>query len=102
VPFFDIMREPQKFLMLLVLAYAVGLGWGVQRLGLMRVSARRAGWVAAAIGLALPLAYSPTIFDGLAGQIGPSTLPLAVSGWSASVSESCAGCSSMGQRRSPW
>lgn len=75
VPFFDIMREPQKFLMLLVLAYAVGLGWGVQRLGRMKLSTRRAGWAVAAIGLALPLAYSPSIFDGLAGQIGPSTLP---------------------------
>ena len=29
IPFFAIMREPQKFLMLLALAYAVLFGWGV-------------------------------------------------------------------------
>lgn len=92
VPFFDIMREPQKFLMLTALAYAVGLGWGVERLvgsprneqpagqsgpSRTELPRRRAGsWVAAvAIGVVLPLAYSPTIFDGLAGQIGPSTVP---------------------------
>ena len=171
VPFFAIMREPQKFLMLTALAYAVGLGWGVERLagstrpvrlersweqapgpeGLARLegsqradhsagpdaprvdssqpadrsadvdgsgdvdssqradraadvdgsgdvdssqpadrsagldsaqhlggSRRRGTWaVAAAIGLVLPLAYTPTIFDGLAGQIAPSTIPAA-------------------------
>src|SRR6202044_358457 len=32
VPFFDVMEEPQKFLMLTALAYAVFFGWGVQRL----------------------------------------------------------------------
>ena len=77
VPFFDVMREPQKFLMLLVLAYAVGLGWGVGRLSRIQVPGRRTAWAAAALGLALPLAYSPTIFDGLAGQLGPSTIPSA-------------------------
>ena len=32
LPFFSIMREPQKFLMVLALAYAVFFGWGVERL----------------------------------------------------------------------
>jgi len=125
VPFFAIMREPQKFLMLTALAYAVGLGWGVQRLAAYRPSPdpaagavtatatgtggpgngatgtgsaagtppggdaverradagsssrhrRRSAVVAAAIGMVLPLAYTPTMFDGLAGQIAPSTIP---------------------------
>ena len=77
VPFFAVMREPQKFLMLTALAYAVFFGWGVERLvgpvGRVRLDLRTAG----AVGLAvlLPLAYTPTIFDGLAGQIGPSHFP---------------------------
>ena len=119
VPFFAVMREPEKFLMLLALAYAAGLGWGVERLaagaagqrvpapgssmssatapgeleaGIATAVARdgapdqpappdrrrwRPTWTAAAVGLLLPLAYTPTIFDGLAGQIAPSTLPAA-------------------------
>jgi len=77
VPFFAVMREPEKFLMLTALAYAVFFGWGVEYLvGATR--RLRFDWpTAGAIGLAvvLPLAYTPTIFDGLAGQIGPSQLP---------------------------
>lgn len=106
VPFFAIMREPQKFLMLTAVGYAVGLGWGTaalaRRLGTPAApsapppppppptpqpptpratptpptarSRHTVGW-ALAIGLVLPLAYTPTMFDGLAGQIGPSTIP---------------------------
>jgi len=99
--FFQIMREPQKFLMLTALAYALGLGWGVDRT--LRAMAHRrgslsdhppehlqpakprpawsqrvapAGW-AVVLAIVLPLAYTPTIFDGLAGQIAPSTIPTA-------------------------
>jgi hypothetical protein len=77
VPFFDLMREPQKFLMLLALAYAVFFGWGVEKFTQIDVSPKRAGAIAAAvlIGLVLPLSYTPTIFDGLAGQIASSPLP---------------------------
>ena len=79
VPFFSIMREPQKFLMLLVLAYAILFGWGVERLSQVDVSPSRFGTVAAAalIGVVLPLGYSVTVFDGLAEQITSSPLPAA-------------------------
>ena len=79
VPFFAIMREPQKFLMLLALAYAVFFGWGVERLSRLELSAsvQRSILTAAAVGVALPLAYTPTIFDGLSGQLALSTLPSA-------------------------
>jgi len=79
VPYFDIMREPQKFLMLTVLAYSVGLGWGIEWISRLNFDSRHSGTmiVAATLGLALPLGYCPTIFDGLAGQIGPSTIPVA-------------------------
>ncbi|MHB1906005.1 MAG: hypothetical protein ACYCRG_03785 [Acidimicrobiales bacterium] len=79
VPFFDVMREPQKFLMLLALAYAAFFGWGVERLatadyGLKSTSTKA---LTALIALGLPLGYTPTIFWGLAGQIAPSSLPTA-------------------------
>src|SRR5665213_1655753 len=79
VPFFSIMREPQKSLMLLALAYAVFFGWGVERLSQSDISPSRIGAVATAVvlGVALPLGYSATIFDGLAGQITSSDLPTA-------------------------
>jgi hypothetical protein len=77
VPFFAVMREPQKFLMLTALTYAVFFGWGVERLagpvGRLRLDGRTVG--AATLAVLLPLAYTPTIFDGLAGQIAPSHLP---------------------------
>jgi hypothetical protein len=79
VPFFNVMREPQKFLMLLAMAYAVFFGWGVEKFSQVDVSPKRVGAVAAAalIGFVLPLSYTPTIFDGLAGQITSSPLPRA-------------------------
>jgi len=77
VPYFDIMREPQKFLMLTTLAYSVGLGWGIERISRSSLRSKHSASLvlAAALGIALPLGYSATIFDGLAGQIGPSTIP---------------------------
>jgi len=77
VPFFAIMEEPQKFLMLTALAYAIFFGWGVEHLvgaaGRVRLNWRTAGAVSLAV--VLPLAYTPTIFDGLAGQLTVSKLP---------------------------
>lgn len=80
VPFFQVMREPQKFAMLVVLAYAVCLGWGIDYLlGAWRpsggASLKRAGPVIGLAGLVLALAYCPTMFWGLAGQLTPTTVP---------------------------
>lgn len=77
VPFFRIMREPEKFSALLALAYAACFGWGVERLatGVAAHRRRLGGAAAVALAVALPLAYTPTIFDGMAGQIAPSHLP---------------------------
>jgi hypothetical protein len=75
LPFFQVMREPQKFLMLTALAYAVFFGWGVERLARPVASAKGAALAAGAAGVALPLLYCPTIFWGLAGQVSPSPLP---------------------------
>lgn len=84
VPFFAVMREAQKWLMLTALAYAAGFGWGIDRLARRRAPGPagqhprrrwRPAYSAVVVGLVLPLAYTPTIFDGLAGQIAPSTIP---------------------------
>lgn len=77
VPFFALMREPQKFLMLLALSYAVFFGWGVERLrerGLA-TSNRSQTLVLALVAVALPLSYTSTMFWGLDGQIASSTVP---------------------------
>lgn len=77
VPFFAVMREPEKFSMLLALAYAVFVGWGVGELTKSgRTRHRRLSLAGASLlAVGLPLAYTPTIFDGLAGQITASALP---------------------------
>ncbi len=78
LPGFVMMREPDKFAMLLALAYAYGFGWGIT--WLMTRSRRRAGLVMPAVlAVALPLAYTPTLLGGLAGQVSASTVP---SSWS--------------------
>ncbi|NNN08332.1 MAG: hypothetical protein HKL85_03960 [Acidimicrobiaceae bacterium] len=77
VPFFAIMREPQKFVMLLALAMAVFFGWGIERVAhLGEGSSRRTNLVVAILlGVALPLGYSANIFDGLGGQLSTSRVP---------------------------
>jgi hypothetical protein len=79
VPFFAVMREPQKFLMLLALAYATSFGWGIERLVVESASRGRTRTVVLAVvlGIGLPLAYTPTIFAGLNGQVTASSLPVA-------------------------
>ena len=74
VPGFQMLREPEKFSMLVALCYACGFGWGVDRLidGIRGRSRRIA--VGAAI-LALPCAYTPNLAAGLGGQIGASSYP---------------------------
>jgi len=77
VPFFAIMREPQKFLMLLALAYAVFFGWGIAHISRLATSAKatRTATAALFLGIALPLGYTPTMFNGLSAQIAPSHVP---------------------------
>lgn len=84
VPFFQVMREPQKFSMLVALSYAVFFGWGVDRMSSVDLtsvgaSAKRAGLGMGLAGIVLPLAYCPTIFWGLAGQVTPSSVPTSYS-----------------------
>lgn len=77
VPFFAIMREPQKFVMLLALAMAVFFGWGIERVShLDERSPRRTNLVVAILlGVVLPLGYSANIFYGLGGQLSTSRVP---------------------------
>src|SRR5450756_895804 len=77
VPFFNIMREPEKFSVLLALGYAACFGWGIERWANSFAPGRRILGVVAVfvVALGLPLAYTPTIFDGLDGQIATSHLP---------------------------
>jgi hypothetical protein len=78
VTFFALMREPQKFVMLLALSYAVFFGWGVGHLAQLKLSFSRIRNLAmvTVVGVALPLGYSANIFDGLSGQIAPSSVPV--------------------------
>ncbi len=78
VPGFVMMREPDKFAVLVALAYAYGFGWGIA--WLTTGSRQKAARVApAALAIALPLAYTPNLLGGLGGQVKASELP---SSWS--------------------
>jgi hypothetical protein len=79
IPGFVMMREPDKFSVLVALAYAYGFGWGIAWLttGSRQKAARL---VPAALAIALPLAYTPNLFDGLGGQVKASDVP---SSWAA-------------------
>lgn len=74
LPLFQVMREPQKFLCLTALAYAVLFGWGAQQL--LVWSTDRALKVALTVlVVSLPLAYSPTFVNGLSGQVTGVNVP---------------------------
>ena len=81
IPFFSGMREPQKFLALLVLAYATLGGVGAEDvLDKLRqhFKAKRRRYitvVASALILTVPLAYSYNQLFGFTGQIQPLTYP---------------------------
>ncbi len=81
VPGFVVMREPDKFAALVALGYAYGFGWGISWLA-SRSGRQAARAVPAALAIALPLAYTPTLFGGLAGQVRASTIPPS---WSAAA-----------------
>ena len=72
------MREPDKFAVLVALAYAYGFGWGIA--WLTTCSRQKvARMAAAALAIALPLAYTPNLLGGLGGQVKASHVP---SSWS--------------------
>jgi len=75
VPFFQVMREPEKFLCLTALAYAVLFGWGVGQLLTWARQDRAMRLAIAVLAVALPLAYSPTFINGLSGQVTGVTVP---------------------------
>ena len=78
VPGFVMMREPDKFAVLVALAYVYGFGHGIA--WLMTRSRQRVARIAtAALAMALPLAYTPNLLGGLGGQVKGSELP---SSWS--------------------
>lgn len=74
VPGFVMMREPEKFSVLVALAYAYGFGWGIAWLtaGSRQKAARL---VPAALAFALPFAYTPNLLGGLGGQVKASEVP---------------------------
>jgi hypothetical protein len=78
VPGFVMMREPDKFAVLVALAYACGFGWGIA--WLTDRSRQKAARIApAALAIVLPLAYTPNLLGGLGGQVRASEPP---SSWS--------------------
>lgn len=81
LPGFVVMREPEKFVMLVAFAYAAGAGWALEHLRSAAVSlpARSSVWV---IAIALPFIYTPNLVGGVGGQIEGSTVP---PGWSAAA-----------------
>jgi hypothetical protein len=78
IPGFVIMREPDKFAVLVALAYAYGFGWGI--VWLTTRSRQKVAQVAAAgLAIVLPFAYTPNLLGGLGGQVKASEFP---SSWS--------------------
>ena len=74
VTVFRIMREPQKWLVLMTLAYAVAFGEGLEEI--VRFAGRpRARVAAAAIVLAIPAVYGFSSFWGSVGLCAAVALP---------------------------
>src|SRR5207248_1229498 len=68
LPGFAVMREPQKAVALLALAYGYFFGVGAERF----IQSARTQKGAAAMGVAmvvLPIAYNPSLFWGLHGRL---------------------------------
>ena len=74
VPFFTVMREPQKFLILWSMVLALGFGMGVEKLKLALGDGKLQKLVFIVV-LALPLIYQPLMFWGLSGQVQTSHYP---------------------------
>lgn len=75
--FFQLMREPQKFLMLWVLCLSVFFAFGCERILLSIKSKGIQSLVALVLCLSIPVAYTPTMFAGLGNQIALSSVPTA-------------------------
>lgn len=74
VPFFAIMREPEKFSILWSLTLALGFGWGAD--AVIKQSKGRGGRIVmTAVLTAIPIIYEPLLFGGLAGQVSTSSYP---------------------------
>lgn len=79
LPGFRIMREPQKFLALLALAYAFFYGLGAERV----VTGARSRWaraLMAALLLALPIVHGYKMLWGFNGYVKPSRYPVSWAG----------------------
>ncbi len=74
LPAFRIMREPQKWLVLLALAYAVAFGEGLEAI-VRSVDRPRARAIAAGMMLAIPAVYGFSSFWGSGGSVHPSRYP---------------------------
>jgi hypothetical protein len=77
VPYMGVYREPQKFLALLILAYAIFGAVGLDALFSTRAGVRRR-WLtpaAAAAAIVIVLAYGYTMLWGFAGQVKPAGYP---------------------------
>jgi len=79
--FFKGFREPQKFVALLVLAYAYLGCYGLAEFEKMARGAKKStyrktvAWIIIAIALLTPLVYSFTMFNGFWGQLKPADYP---------------------------
>jgi hypothetical protein len=74
IPGFVMMREPDKFAVLVALAYAYGFGWGIAWL-MSGTRGKVAQVTPAALALVLPLVYTPNLLGGLGGQVKASVVP---------------------------
>jgi hypothetical protein len=74
VAVFRVMREPQKWLELLLLVYAAGFGAGLEALT-RAVGTAKGRVAAAAVVLLIPVAYGFTLLWGFGGAVAPSRYP---------------------------
>lgn len=74
IPFFKIMREPQKFAILWALTLATGFGWGIGEL-YIKSFGKTAKMFTAFVAISLCLVYEPLMFNGFDGQIKTTKFP---------------------------
>ena len=75
--FFQLMREPQKFLMLWVLCLSMFFAFGAERILSIVKPKLTQRFAALVLCVGLPIAYTPTMFSGLSNQIALSSVPAA-------------------------